>query len=80
MSGTLILFKKVVHWLLFLVTIVYLISGLGITEYQILESVTFGFMSRNLSFRIHDSLLAPFVAFLILHIVLVIATRKTPTN
>lgn len=77
MNQTLALVKRVVHWLLFVVTIGYLLSGLGITQYRIIESVTFGLLGKNLSFRIHDNLLAPFVTLLILHVILVLATPKT---
>ena len=62
------IFAKIVHWLLIIITVLYLITGLGITEFRIIESLTFGLLTKNLAFRIHDSLLIPFVILLIMHI------------
>jgi thiosulfate reductase cytochrome b subunit len=70
------LVKKIVHWSLTLATIVYLITGLGITQYRVVELLTFGLLSRNLAFIIHDSLLVPFVILLIAHIALSILSRN----
>ena len=50
------------------VTIIYIITGLGITEFRIIEPATFGLLSKNLSFAIHDNLLIPFIILLVLHI------------
>jgi hypothetical protein len=77
MNQMIALLKSVVHWLLLAVTIIYLITGLGITQYHAVETVTFGLLSKNLSFRIHDSLLIPFIALLILHVILVLIDHKT---
>jgi hypothetical protein len=62
--------------------VLYIITGLGITEYRIVEKITFGGLSRNLSFQIHDNLLYPFLVVLVAHIVLRYALRKkrTPGN
>ena len=62
------LVRKIVHWLLIIITVLYLITGLGITEFRIIESLTFGLLTKNMAFRIHDSLLIPFVILLIMHI------------
>ena len=54
--------------MLLILTIIYLISGLGITQYQIIEPLTFGVLTRNLAFKIHDFLLVPFVVLLFVHV------------
>jgi thiosulfate reductase cytochrome b subunit len=54
--------------MLLILTIIYLISGLGITQYQIIEPLTFGVLTRNLAFKIHDFLLAPFAVLLFVHV------------
>jgi thiosulfate reductase cytochrome b subunit len=77
MSKSLILLKKLAHWLLLVVTVVYLLTGLGITQYRIMESLTFGLLNKSLSFNIHDNLLMPFVVLLILHIIFSIASHRT---
>jgi len=70
------LVRMIVHWSLTLATIVYLITGLGITEYGVVEFVTFGLLTRNLAFIIHDSLLVPVVLLLVAHIALSILAKK----
>jgi len=60
--------KRIVRWLLFLVAVAFVISGFGITEYRIVESLTFGLLQKNTAFRIHDSLWAPFAVLLLLHV------------
>ena len=57
-----------VHWLLLAVIVLYLITGFGITEYRIVEQVTFGLLSKPLAFKIHDNLWIPSIILLILHI------------
>ena len=54
--------------MLLILTIIYLISGLGITQYQIIEPLTFGVLTRNLAFKIHDFLLVPFAVLLFVHV------------
>lgn len=60
--------KRVVHWLLVAVIALYLITGFGITEYRVVEQVTFGLLTKPLAFKVHDNLLIPFIVLLILHI------------
>ncbi len=62
--------KKIVHWSLFGVTVIYVLTGLGITQYRIIEPLTFGILSKFVSFGIHDNLLIPFFILLSLHILL----------
>ncbi len=66
--------KKIIHWSLFSVIILYVISGLGILYYQIITTITFGLLNKNVSFAIHNYLLIPFLILLIAHIII---TRKS---
>jgi len=68
-------FKAAVQYLLLILTLIYLLSGLGITQYQLVEALTLGLLSRNLAFRIHDFLLAPFVVLLLVHVLFGPVTR-----
>ena len=43
------------HWLLATGVVIFLVSGFGITEYQIVESLTFGWLTKNLAHQIHTS-------------------------
>ena len=60
--------RQVIHWLLLVVLVLYLLTGFGITEYRVVEHVTFGLLSKNLAFNIHNNLLIPFIVLLGLHI------------
>ncbi len=68
--------KKVIPWLLLALLALYILTGLGITQYRIIEKITFGGLSKNLSFKIHDNLLYPFLVLLVTHIVLRYVLRK----
>ena len=59
-----------IHWLLTVVIIVYLITGFGITEYRIVEPLTFGLLTKSLAHKIHMNLEIPLIILLILHICL----------
>ncbi len=60
--------RAAIRYVLLMLTAIYLISGLGITQWQIIEPLTFGLLTRNLSSRIHDFLLVPFVILLLVHV------------
>jgi len=62
------LMKGTIHWLLAVLVIIYLITGFGITEYRIVEPLTFGLLTKSLAQKIHISLEIPFIILLILHI------------
>lgn len=61
---------KVIHWGLFAGIILYLVSGLGITQSHIIEPLTFGLFTKSFSFKMHSWLLWPFLILLVLHIVI----------
>jgi cytochrome b subunit of formate dehydrogenase len=60
--------RQVVHWLLLAALVLYLLTGFGITQFRVVEQATFGLLSKNLAFYIHNGLLIPFIVLLILHI------------
>ena len=60
--------RSTVHWLLTALVIAYLITGFGITEYRIVEPLTFGLLTKSLAQRIHISIEIPFIILLVLHI------------
>ena len=62
------LFERIIQWALLGVTILYVLTGLGITEFRTIEAATFGLLSKNLSFAIHDNLLIPFIVLLVVHV------------
>jgi hypothetical protein len=59
--------RTLVHILLMLVTALFLISGLGITRYQLIGPLTLGILTKIRSFELHSALTWPFVILLALH-------------
>jgi hypothetical protein len=68
--------QKVTHWLLLVLTLAYIITGLGILYFRIVEPLTLGLLTKALSSRIHLYLLIPFIVVLILHIFFVIRRKR----
>jgi cytochrome b subunit of formate dehydrogenase len=64
------LIRKIVQWLLLVVTVLFLITGFGISEFRVVETITFGWLSKNWAFRLHDNLWIPFIVLLVLHVLL----------
>jgi hypothetical protein len=62
------LMKGTIHCLLTVVVMIYLITGFGVTEYRIVESLTFGLLTKSLAHKIHINLEIPFIILLVLHI------------
>jgi hypothetical protein len=60
--------RTIVQIILLLLLIAYGISGFGITQFRIVETLTFGLISKPFAFQLHDSLVIPFIIFLLLHI------------
>jgi len=70
------LVRKIIHWGLLGLIIIFIITGLGIARYRIIESITFGLLSKPISFQIHTYLIFPLVVFLYLHILFTWKKRK----
>ncbi len=62
------LFKRIIHWLLAALVIIYLVTGFGITEFRTVETLTLGLLTKALAFKIHNNLWIPFVLLLGLHV------------
>jgi hypothetical protein len=60
--------KNGLDWALFGMTLVYLLTGAGITQFRVIEPLTFGLLSKNRALRLHESLLVPFLLLLSLHV------------
>jgi cytochrome b subunit of formate dehydrogenase len=72
------LIRKIIQWLLLAVAVVLLITGLGITEYQIVETASFGLLTKSISHQIHTApgLWIFFLILLAAHISLSLVWRK----
>jgi len=60
--------RKIIKWSLLVVTVLLLVSGLGISYFRVVETVTFGLLSKPLSFKLHNFVWIPFVVLLLLHV------------
>jgi hypothetical protein len=63
------LIKQFIAWLLLAVSLVFLLTGFGITN-DIVGPLTMGALSKSSSIRIHEVLWAPFLALLLAHVLL----------
>lgn len=69
--------KQVIQYTLLFVLALYLVSGFGITEFRIVEFLTFGLLNKTVAFILHNSLLVPMLILLILHIIQGYLSRKS---
>jgi hypothetical protein len=77
------LVRGIVRWLLLGSALLFLVTGLGITEFGIVETGTFGLLTRNIAHRIHTApaLWISFLVLLALHICLhYVFKQKKPAN
>ena len=64
------LIKRIIHWLLLIVIVLYFVTGFGITEFGIVEALTAGLLTKVLAFKLHNVLWIPFIILLVSHIFL----------
>ena len=62
--------KRLVIWLLGGVTIIFLLSGFGITAPDLVTPLTLGVFQKSFSYQLHTYLWGPFLILLLLHIYL----------
>jgi len=67
--------KAAIQYVLLIIIVIYLISGLGITQHQIIGPLTLGILTTPLALSIHEFLLVPFVVLLVAHIAIGPITR-----
>jgi thiosulfate reductase cytochrome b subunit len=59
---------KLNAYLALITVVLFVITGFGITQYRIVEKITFGFLTKALSFQIHAYLIYPLILFLAIHL------------
>ena len=64
------LVRRIIHWILLVVTVLFLITGFGISEFRVVETITLGWLTKGWALKLHDNLWIPFVVLLILHVCL----------
>ena len=70
------LFRKIIHWSLAALVVIYIITGFGITEFRAVETLTFGLLTKNLAFKVHNNIWIPFIILLGLHILLSLIRKR----
>jgi thiosulfate reductase cytochrome b subunit len=68
--------RKTIHWLLAIGLVVYIVTGFGITEYQIVEPLTLGLLGKAESQQIHNAIEIPFVLLLVVHLYMSLIKRR----
>lgn len=68
------------HALLTIVIILFILTGVGITNYQLIESLTAGTVTKLTSFQIHTNLTIPLILLLAAHIALTIGKKIRRSN
>lgn len=63
------------HTLLLVATFLFLVSGMGITEPNLINAITLRLLTKETSYKIHSWLLYPFTALLVTHIYLTISPK-----
>ena len=76
MKVSILKIKIITHWLLLVAILMYVITGLVIMDYRIVQPLTLGLLTKALSSRIHNNLLIPFLILLALHLYFVIGWKK----
>ena len=64
------------HWVFTIFIIFYIFTGFGISNYRLIEPITFGLISKPIAFQLHSILIYPFLALLFIHILLTLKSRK----
>lgn len=62
--------KKILRWTLAVLTLIIIISGLGINYYTTIEYLTLGVLSKNLAFQLHFWIFIPFLILFLIHILI----------
>jgi len=70
------LVRKIIHWGLLVIIIIFIITGLGFARYRVIESITFGLLTKPVAYQIHSYLIFPLIVFLYLHILITWKNKK----
>ena len=67
--------REWVHILLSASILLYVITGIGIVEYNTVQIITLGLLTKDRSFFLHNILLYPFTALLFIHVYYALVPR-----
>ena len=69
--------KRLVQWLLAVITIVFLLTGFGITAPDLVTPLTLGVLAKPVSYQLHTYLWGPFLILVLVHVYLA-QKKSTP--
>lgn len=61
---------RLVHWALLATALLTIVSGLGITEFRLVEMLTLGLLNKASAFKLHLWTWIPFLVLLAAHMLL----------
>lgn len=67
--------RRWVHFAFTAVTFLYVVTGMGISDYRLIEGMSLGLLTKERSLWIHRNLLQLFTVLLLLHIYLKVRPR-----
>lgn len=71
-----IIINRIIHWSFTAFIIFYIMTGFGISHFQIITPITFGLLSKPIAFQLHSYLIFPFIILLILHILITLKWKS----
>ena len=68
--------RRIIAWLLATFSVLLVLTGLGITRYEVITPLTLGLLDKALSYKIHVLLWGPFLILVVLHVYLNTSPKK----
>ena len=68
--------KRAVHWAFAAVAVLLIVSGFGVSDFRVMEALTFGLLGKANSFMLHGYLTWPFVILFALHLYFVLVHKR----
>ena len=68
--------KSVISWSLLGVTLIFLLTGFGISDSNIVTPMTLGLLGKAASFKWHEVLWIPFVVLLAAHLIFNVVLKR----
>jgi len=71
---------RVCGWVTMALALVTLLTGYGITQYRVVDPLTFGILNKAMAQRWHAYTDVPFLVFMLSHVGIVLWWRMSPSN
>ena len=73
-------FGRICGWLTMILALFTLLTGYGITQFQIVGPLTFGLLNKAVAQRIDGYTDLPFLALMLIHVGIALWWRLSPSN